>query len=96
MLLTIAFAESGFSVVGSDKQSERVRSVNHGKSYITDVTSESLLALVKSGQLMATSSYDNIKDADAICIPTPLTKTKEPDLSYVVNVAENLSSILEG
>ena len=95
--LAVAFAKAGFGVTGFDMQSERVHQINRGKSYIIDVDSKSLSTLVKNGQLYATSSYDDIKEADAIliCVPTPLTKTKEPDLSYVVSVAENLSKILK-
>ena len=96
--LAVAFAEAGFSVVGFDRSSERILQVTQGKSYIIDVTSKSLSAQVKNGQLITTGSYDDLRNTDVIliCVPTPLTKTKEPDLSYVENVAVNLSSIIKG
>ena len=95
--LAVDFAEAGLSVIGFDSQPERVHYVNSGKSYIADISSKQLSKLVNNGQLLATNSYGNIRDTDAICIcvPTPLTKTKEPDLSYVTSVSENLSSILK-
>jgi UDP-N-acetyl-D-glucosamine dehydrogenase len=84
--LAVAFGEAGYKVVGFDVQEKKVDSVNKGVSYISDITSESLKALVDKKMLEATNDEKRISEVDAIsiCVPTPLTKTKDPDLSYVV------------
>jgi UDP-N-acetyl-D-glucosamine dehydrogenase len=74
-----------------------VDSVNKGQSYIADVTSESLSAVVASKHLEATTDQSRIREVDAVCIcvPTPLTKTKDPDLSYIINESEQVSKYLQ-
>ncbi len=89
--LASAFAEAGFRVLGFDVQQKRVDLVNKGKSYIADVSSESLSSV--SNKLEATTDQGRLKEMDAICIcvPTPLTKAKEPDLSYVIQESVEIS-----
>jgi len=90
--LAVAFAEEGFEVYGIDIGIKRVNSIKQGKSYILDVPSEKLEKLVSSGLLNATSNYRVVKKLDAIiiCVPTPLGKTKEPDISFIVSAVDDI------
>jgi len=90
--LSVAFAEAGLKVIGFDVQRRKTEALARGESYIADVESERLTPLVKSGSLETVNDIGKCRKADAICIcvPTPLTKTKEPDLSYIVRAAEAL------
>ena len=94
--LAVAFSQAGFKVLGFDTQQKRVDSVNKGQSYIADVSNESLSAAVVNN-LQATTALNRLKEMDAVCIcvPTPLTKTKEPDISYVIQNSEELSRYLQ-
>ena len=95
--LAVAFAQAGFNVVGFDVQQKRVDLVNKGQSYIVDVDSKSLSEAVANKLLEATTDQSRLKEVDAICIcvPTPLTKTKEPDLSAVNYESEEISKQLQ-
>lgn len=98
MPLAVAFSQAGFKVMGFDMQQKRVDSVNKGQSYIADVSNESLSAVVVGNKLLqATTAQNRLKEVDAVCIcvPTPLTKTKEPDISYVIQESETLSGHLQ-
>jgi UDP-N-acetyl-D-glucosamine dehydrogenase len=90
--LAVEFASLGFPVTGLDVDEERVMAINQGESYIQDVSSAEVAEAVEAGYLGATSDYDALKDMDVIfiCVPTPFTKTKTPDLSYVVAAAEEI------
>ena len=81
----VEFARAGFPVTGFEINADRVRSVCAGQSYVVDVASEELAGLVESGALRATGDFDRLGDMDAIliCVPTPLGKTKAPDLSFI-------------
>lgn len=94
--LAVEKAKSGFNVIGFDIQEKRVNWVNQGKNYIGDVVDEDLKYLVKKGKLRATTDYDEIASCDvvAICVPTPLDKFKQPDLTYVVNTSIEISKRL--
>ena len=94
--LALAFSEAGFRVLGLDIQQKRVDLVNQGKSYVSDVCDERLSAALANRALEATTDQSRLKEVDAICIcvPTPLTKTKEPDLSYVICESEEISKYL--
>src|SRR5947209_6908145 len=87
--LAVAFAESGLSVTGIDLDEQKVTAIAQGRSYVGDVPSERLAACVHAGTLCATSSYDALAscDAVAICVPTPLNKTGDPDISSIVAAA---------
>jgi UDP-N-acetyl-D-glucosamine dehydrogenase len=95
--LALAFATAGLKVLGVDIQQRRVDWVNKGRSYIVDVDSKVLNKTVKKGLLEATTDQSRIKEVDAICIcvPTPLTRTKDPELSYVINESETVSRYLQ-
>jgi UDP-N-acetyl-D-glucosamine dehydrogenase len=95
--LAVAFAMARFKVLGFDTQQKRADLVNQGKSYIADVSSDSLSSVVTGKLLEATTDQSRIKEVDAICIcvPTPLTKTKDPELSYVISESEAVSRYLQ-
>lgn len=87
------FAEAGFEVVGIDPDRRKVDTVLQGKSHIQDVSSAQVARLVESGKLTATTDYAVIRDVDAvsICVPTPLRKTGDPDLSYILSATQELA-----
>ena len=92
--LAMAFAEAGFEVTGIDVSEERVRAVQERRSYLVDVPAERYAGL--DGRLRATTDYASVADLDAltICVPTPLSKTRTPDLSYIVAAAESVAENL--
>jgi UDP-N-acetyl-D-glucosamine dehydrogenase len=92
--LALAFAEAGFEVIGIDVSEHRVNAVERGKSYLADLPSERYADV--NGRLHATLDYRAVDDLDAltICVPTPLSKTRTPDLSYVVSAVESVSEHL--
>jgi UDP-N-acetyl-D-glucosamine dehydrogenase len=94
--LSVAFANAGFKVLGFDAQQKRADLVNLGKSYIADVSDVSLSSVVTEKLLEATTDQSRLADTDAVCVcvPTPLTKTKDPDLSYVIRESELISKYL--
>jgi UDP-N-acetyl-D-glucosamine dehydrogenase len=83
--LAVEFAKAGLRVTGIDVSQSRVAEVNAGESYVLDVASETLRPLVEAGKLRATSEFSAVRDLDTvdICVPTPLRKTKDPDMSYI-------------
>lgn len=83
--LAVVFAEAGFEVIGIDPDMSKVDTLNEGVSYIPDVSSEDVDKLIKSGLLKATTDFSILKDVEAvsICVPTPLRKTGDPDMSYI-------------
>ena len=94
--LAVTFAQAGVPVLGLDISTERVAAINAGHSYIEDIPSEELAPLTESGLVRATDSWDAIRWVDAIliCLPTPLTGHREPDLSLVLGGAEQLAQRL--
>jgi UDP-N-acetyl-D-glucosamine dehydrogenase len=93
--LAVAFAEVGFRVIGMDVSAAKVDSLNRGVSYIGDIPSAQIKPLVESGKLWATTEYAALREADAIsiCVPTPLRKTKDPDMSYVIQSVEAIAEV---
>lgn len=94
--LAVDKAKHGFKTIGFDAQSEKVDQINAGKNYIGDVVSTDLEDLVNNGMLHATTDFSFVKDVDfiAICVPTPLDKHQQPDISYVRNAAISVSKYL--
>lgn len=94
--LAVEKAKAGFKTIGFDVQEEKVKMVNEGHNYIGDVVNEDLKELVESGMMKATSDFSFVKDVDfiAICVPTPLDKHQEPDISYVKLSTEAISKHL--
>ena len=91
--LAVEFANAGFHVTGIDVQREKVDQLNAGISYVKDVESHLVKPLVDSGKLRATTDFAVISELDTvdICVPTPLRKTKDPDMSYVVSAADAIA-----
>lgn len=94
--LAVEFAKAGFSVVGIDVQRSKVDLVNKGESYIQDISSQTLSELVNSGRIKATNDFSVIQQLDTIdiCVPTPLRKTKDPDMSYIVSATQEIAKYL--
>ena len=92
--LAVAFAEAGMSVLGFDILPHRVNAVNEGESYIPDVSSGRLRTVVQTGRLQATTDQGRLGEPDAICIcvPTPLTKFREPELAYVIRESASITT----
>ncbi|HCC79358.1 MAG: UDP-N-acetyl-D-glucosamine dehydrogenase [Chloroflexi bacterium GWB2_49_20] len=94
--LAVIFAEAGFNVLGIDPDVRKVESVNKGHSYIQDVPTDQLAKLVKSGKIQASADFSGLKDMDAvsICVPTPLRKTGDPDMSFILSATEELANYM--
>lgn len=94
--LAVEKAKAGFCTIGFDIQKEKVDMVNSGKNYIGDVVDNELEVLVKKGLLSATCDFSFVKDVDciAICVPTPLDKHQQPDISYVKKSSEEIAKYL--
>jgi len=95
--LAVEFARQGFDVSGFDVDESKTDRINAGQSYIPDVPQSELCAVVKAGRLRATSLMAELAGMDVIdiCVPTPLRKTKDPDLSYVVHAVEAVAATLK-
>lgn len=88
--LAVEVAESGFKVLGFDVSERTVDEINAGRSHVLDVESKRLAPLTSAGAISATTDMSRLSDADviSICVPTPLSKTKDPDVSYVVSAVD--------
>ncbi len=94
--LAVEFARLGFAVTGLDIDEERVKAINRGQSYIQDVSDAEVAEAVEGGTLHATSDHEVLSGMDVIfiCVPTPFSKTKTPDLSHVVAATEEVAQRL--
>jgi UDP-N-acetyl-D-glucosamine dehydrogenase len=92
--LAVEFARAGFTVVGIDNDLDRVAALSLGQSYTPDVTGEDLRPLLDAGRYSVTSDFAVLEESDVviICVPTPLRKSKDPDISYVVAAAEEVAA----
>jgi UDP-N-acetyl-D-glucosamine dehydrogenase len=91
--LAVEFARAGFSVTGIDVDQSKVDAINRGTSYVQDVPSSILKPLVRAGKMRATIDFGAVRDLDTvnICVPTPLRKTKDPDMSYIVSSCQEIA-----
>lgn len=91
--LAVAFAEVGFRTCGVDTSGVRVDSINRGESYIEDIPSTAVRNMVDQGRLWASTDFAEIDDANAIiiCVPTPLRKTKDPDITYIIAATDEIA-----
>ena len=91
--LAVEMAEAGYKTIGFDVQAKKVELVNAGHNYIGDIVGDKLKNMVETGFLRATSDFDFIRDVDAvaICVPTPLDKYQQPDISYVKGSTESVA-----
>src|SRR5918993_3372936 len=94
--LAVEFGRAGYTTTGIDLDASKTRTINEGGSYIDDVPGEAIAALRTAGRLSATTDFDVLKELDTvnICVPTPLRKTKDPDLSYIVAATEEIAARL--
>jgi len=94
--LAVEFAKAGFSTVAFDIDEKKVALIEGGESYIADTTSEEINKLTKAGLLRATTNFDALEEIDTvnICVPTPLRKTKDPDLSFIVSAVNEVAKRL--
>lgn len=94
--LAVEFARGGLRAIGFDLDQSRVDTINSGRSYIPDVPTEMVQTLVERGKLSATNDFSKLAESDAviICVPTPLRKTKEPDISYILAASEQVKTYL--
>ncbi len=94
--LAVVFGEAGFNVTGVDPDTRKVDSLKKGVSYIPDVKTETIAALVASGRLKATTDFSILKQMDAvsICVPTPLRKTGDPDMSFILSATDELAKYM--
>jgi UDP-N-acetyl-D-glucosamine dehydrogenase len=91
--LAVEFAKAGFHVTGVDLQQSKVDQINAGNCYIQDVSAEDVRRLWQSAHLTATSDFSALRDVDTInvCVPTPLRKTKDPDMSYILSACQQIA-----
>src|SRR2546423_4137039 len=94
--LATEFASRGFNATGFEVDEKKVEQINAGQSYIGDVSTRQVKEAVDAGRLRATINFDHLKECDAIiiCVPTPLRKTKEPDVSFILSAAEEIKQRL--
>ena len=94
--LAVEFAKAGFSVTGIDVLESKTSAINAGNSYVQDVTESVFRPLVEAGKISATTDFSVIADLDTvnICVPTPLRKTKDPDMSYIVSACAEIAKYL--
>jgi len=94
--LAVSYAKAGFRVLGFELSEEKAAAVNRGESYIIDVPSRDLAELVKDGRLAATTDFTRLAEVDSvnICVPTPLGKTRDPDISYIQAAVASIAPAL--
>src|SRR3954471_11743255 len=94
--LAAEFAANGFKSTGFEVDEKKAAQINAGHSYIADVPSEAIKSSVDGGRLSATTDFAQLKECDVIiiCVPTPLRKTKEPDVSFILAAAEQIRKYL--
>src|SRR5207302_9146301 len=94
--LALTLSESGFNVTGIDIDTNRVDAILAGRSYITDVSDKELRSATLAKRFAATTDLSEIRNLDAvsICVPTPLRKTKDPDMSYIISAADAIAKEL--
>jgi UDP-N-acetyl-D-glucosamine dehydrogenase len=91
--LSLQFARSDTAVLGLDVDEAKVKAINDGKSYIKHIESAAILKAVKEGKFSASTDFARVKEAEAviICVPTPLNKNREPDISYILSTGRSLA-----
>ena len=94
--LAVEYARAEFDTIGIDLDEQRVRQLNAGENYIDDLTDDEVCALVDDGPLRVQGSFEEASEVDVffVCVPTPVTDTKDPDLSYVESATESIASHL--
>jgi len=93
--LAVAMSKSGYEVVGVDVDSEKIQKLRDGESYLSDVSNKEVSELLDTG-FEPTTDYDKLSDVSyiSICVPTPYSKTGQPEVSYVVEATEKLNKVI--
>jgi UDP-N-acetyl-D-glucosamine dehydrogenase len=94
--LALAFVEQGFKVVGFDTDRRKVAALNDGRCYVQHIASERVRAALATGKLRVSAEFEGLGDCDVsiICVPTPLTHTRDPDLSFVMSTVDQIKAVL--
>jgi UDP-N-acetyl-D-glucosamine dehydrogenase len=94
--LAVAFGEAGFQVIGIDPDPQKVNRLSQGESYIHDVSTEQIVKLIKLRKFSATTDFSALRNCDAvsICVPTPLRKTGDPDMSFIMGATDELAKYI--
>ena len=94
--LAVIFTQAGYQVTGIDPVEEKIKMLQHGESYVMDIPDERIQKLISNGSLQATTDFAILKEMDAvsICVPTPLRKTGDPDLSFIISATESLKKFI--
>lgn len=94
--LSIEFCKSGFTVIGIDVDKSKIDSLKNGESYVQDVKDDDVKLFIKNKKFIPTTDFSLLKDADtvSICVPTPLRKTRDPDISYIVSASTEIKKYL--
>jgi UDP-N-acetyl-D-glucosamine dehydrogenase len=95
--LSLQFARSGATVLGLDVDRAKVDSINQGRSYIKHIPADAIAQFVKSGNFSASTDFSQVKKMEAviICVPTPLNKNREPDISFILDTGRSLAPHLK-
>ena len=95
--LSIQFARSGVTVLGIDVDSKKVELLNSGQSYIRHVSEAGIREMVDEGKFIATTDFSRIREVEAviICVPTPLNKNREPDISFILETGRSIAPYLK-
>src|SRR5438477_12978762 len=95
--LSFQFARSGVTVLGLDIDTNKVDSLNQGRSYIKHIPAEAVAEVLRSGSFSASSDFSRVREVSAIiiCFPTPLNKNREPDISYILETGRNIARHLQ-
>lgn len=94
--LAMEIASAGFQVIGVDRDKNKIAALKEGESYILDVANETLAGAVQQGRFVPTSDFSALRDADtvSICVPTPLSKSRDPDISFILAATEQIRRYL--
>ena len=94
--LAVEFARNGLTCTGIDVDDRKIAAISRGESYIPDVPAAKVQQLLAAGRLSATTDFSTVAELDTIniCVPTPLRKTKDPDMSYIVSAVEAIAAHL--
>src|SRR5512145_302894 len=94
--LAVRAGQIGFHVIGFDVSSARTESINAGESYIDDIASDTLGQLREQGRMEATTDFRRLRSCDVVvvCVPTPLNDTRDPDISFIEQAAEDIARVL--
>src|SRR4030042_2869477 len=94
--LVLRFCEVGYKVLGFDVDSKKISSLKQGRSYIKTIPSSQISPFIKNGQFDVTDDFSRLSETDCIliCVPTPLTEKKEPDIQYIEKTTDSIRSFL--